>query len=342
MPSLIHRRDFLRIGAAALGAFAAPMAACRAAAPARAERCVLIMLTGGPSQLETWDPKPDAPSDVRGPFGSIATRIPGVRFSEHLPAMAALADRLTVIRSVHHHEAPIHEAGLQLLQTGQLARRDVEAPHLFARLHEAKRVPSLILPGPLASLGLPVDHGQSAGALGAEHEPRFAAVPAQGDDRYGYHPLGRACLHARKLVEESSPLVAINMFTALYDKATWDCHADGYCLNASLEDYRRSLCPMLDQAFTALVTDLEESGLLETTLVAALGEMGRTPRVNERGGRDHWTGAWSVVLAGGGLPAGRVVGATDAHAAEPKDEPVHAAEVHAMIARQLGGAEFAV
>ncbi len=317
----VSRRQFLQTSAVAAGALSlAPIAA--AASKSAASRCILIMLTGGPSQLETFDPKPDAPSHIRGPFGSIPTRIPGVRFGEHLPQLAELADRCTLLRSVHHHDAPIHETGMQWLQTGQQCET---APHLFAGLG----LPATLLPGPIESTGVPVSHGQ----LGLVSQP----ASALSQERYGYHPLGRACHQARTLVETGTPLVAVNMFTALYDRVTWDCHADGYCLNSTLEDYRRTLCPMLDQALSALIRDLEESGLLESTLVVAMGEMGRTPTVNDRGGRDHWTGVWSMLMAGGGMPAGGVIGSSDAQAGSPKDRPIHAREVHGAIVHQLGG-----
>jgi hypothetical protein len=117
----VSRREFLLAGGVGLGAMGISMAELSAREPARgrSDRAViLLMLVGGPSQLETWDPKPEAPPEVRGPFGSIATRVPGVRISEHLPRLAARMDRVTLVRSVHHDEAPIHETGHQLLQGG--------------------------------------------------------------------------------------------------------------------------------------------------------------------------------------------------------------------------------
>ncbi len=132
---------------------------------------ILLLLVGGPSQLETWDPKPDAPSDVRGPFRSIATCCPGVRISEHLPRLASRMDRVALVRSVYHDAAPIHETGQQLLQTGRLCRAGEEHPHVgsvVARLKGARRglPPFAILPGPIANTGVDIPHGQSAGWLG--------------------------------------------------------------------------------------------------------------------------------------------------------------------------------
>ena len=321
--SPIHRRDFLKTTALAAGALGLSAPRARARSPQKTERVILMMLTGGPSQLETFDPKPDAPSDVRGPFGTTATRIPGVRFSEHLPGLASLSDKLAIVRSVYHHDAPIHETGMQLLQTGQLAKGDVESPHVFAR---GDRPWHLLpgIPGP----------GQTSGPEFLA--PRTNPVPAISKDLYGYHPLGRACYQARRLIEMETPHVVVNMFTTLYDKVTWDCHADGYCLNSTLEDYRRTLCPMLDQALTALITDLEDSGLLDSTLVVAMGEMGRTPHLNNRGGRDHSPSAWSMLLAGGGVHGGKILGSTDALGGEPRDIPIHASAIASTIAQAIG------
>ena len=151
--------------------------AAAASVDSTSERSViLLLLVGGPSQLETWDPKPDAPADVRGPFRSIATVCPGVRISEHLPRMAARMDRLAIVRSVHHETAPIHETGYQLLQTGRLCRAGEEHPHIgsvVARLEGARNglPPFVVVPGPIASTGVAIPHGQSAGWLGPAYEP---------------------------------------------------------------------------------------------------------------------------------------------------------------------------
>src|SRR5262245_33682506 len=185
----ITRRDFLRTTAAtAAGLTVAPACAARCDA-----NCIFLMLVGGPSQLDTWDPKPDAPSDVRGPFRPIATRIPGVRFTELFPKMADAADQFAVVRSMHHSAAPIHETGHQLVQTGRLAENGGEAPHLGAVLSairgNRRGMPAnVLLPGPIGFTGVNVGHGQSAGDLGIVHEP--VAVPFGIEDdplrsRYG-------------------------------------------------------------------------------------------------------------------------------------------------------------
>ncbi len=173
------RRDFLRVGSVGLGSLGLRLTDLGVLA--RDERqagrsVILLLLVGGPSQLETWDPKPDAPAEVRGPFQSIATCCPGVRICEHLPRMATRMDRLAVVRSVYHDAAPIHETGYQLLQTGRLCRAGEHYPHIgsvVARLRGAKYgLPaSAILPFPIASTGVDIPHGQSAGWLGAVYDP---------------------------------------------------------------------------------------------------------------------------------------------------------------------------
>lgn len=399
----VSRREFLRIGALAAGSLTLSLPELAAVSPsAEPKRCIWINLLGGPSQLDTWDPKPDAPSDIRGPFKAIPTNVPGIRISEHFPRMAQIAHRYTLVRSVHHDAAPIHETGLQLLQTGHLAEEGATFPHLGAEL------PSwMMVPGPITSTGVNVSHGQTAGWMGDDREAmrlpteagqilwrlndfnarhgldptRLSSSHALLDSvdkvqdayekaldagarevsgldllfnsktkealslgketncikaRYGLNTFGQSCLLARRLVERGVRLVTVNMFDTVYDALSWDCHADGSSLNVRLEDYATKLCPMFDQAFTGLIYDLNRHGLLEKTLVIATGEFGRTPRLNLRGGRDHWPHVWTAILAGGGIPGGQVIGSSDAHAAEPKDKPMHARELHALVRKQLG------
>jgi Protein of unknown function (DUF1501)/TAT (twin-arginine translocation) pathway signal sequence len=159
----LSRRDFLRAAAATAAASVAPPAF---APPADDRRCIFLLLTGGPSQLDTFDPKPDAPSDVRGPFRPIRTTVPGLHVSELLPRTAARIDRIAVVRSLHHEAAPVHETGLQLLQTGRVCRGLEEYPHFGAALAYLTGGSWALLPGPLGDTGLTVSQGQSAGALG--------------------------------------------------------------------------------------------------------------------------------------------------------------------------------
>ena len=126
------------------------------------------------------------------------------------------------------------------------------------------------------------------------------------------------------------------MFETVFDNLTWDCHADGGSLSTTLDDYRQTLCPMFDAAYTALLDDLHQRGMLQSTLVLAMGEFGRTPELNPRGGRDHWPGCWTVLFAGGGVRGGQVIGASDATAAEPRDRPVTPAELAATVYQSLG------
>jgi hypothetical protein len=155
-------------------------------------------------------------------------------------------------------------------------------------------------------------------------------------ERYGRNTFGQSCLLSRRLIESGVRLVTVNMFESVFDRITWDCHADGGGLPTTLDDYRDTLCPMFDRAYTALLDDLYERGMLDTTLVLAMGEFGRTPKVNPRGGRDHWPGCWSVLFAGAGIRGGQVIGSSDRIGGEPRERPVKPAEVAATVYRALG------
>ncbi len=163
-----------------------------------------------------------------------------------------------------------------------------------------------------------------------------AAESADVRGRYGRNTFGQSCLLARRLIEGGVRLVTVNMFDTVFNEVTWDCHADGGSLSSNLNDYKETLCPMFDAAYTALLEDLYQRGLLDNTLVVAMGEFGRTPQLNPRGGRDHWPGVWSVLFAGAGVKGGQVVGSSDRDAAEPKDRPVTPAEIAATVYRGLG------
>jgi uncharacterized protein (DUF1501 family) len=408
----LTRRDFLRVGSLAIGLSLTELSRLQGAGRSGDRACIQLFLVGGPSQLDTWDPKPDAPDGIRGPFRPIATNVPGVSLCEPFPLMAQRADRYALVRSVHHAEAPIHETGHQLLQTGRLCRPGQEWPHygaVLGKLHPGSGAlpPWVVTPGPITNTGVNIDHGQSAGFLGQRHKPFVAAVdpvtqdvsirggarqdlnpglrarprslvdavdtaerllernqrapepdrdralaqllspatkrafdlgaePESVRDRYGRNQFGQSCLLARRLVQHGVRLVTVNMFETVFGQITWDCHANGGDLSSTLEDYRDTLCPMFDQAYAALLDDLLADGLLDSTLVVAMGEFGRTPRLNNRGGRDHWPSVWSVLLAGGGVRGGQIIGASDGHGEEPKDRPVHAAEVAATVYHALG------
>jgi uncharacterized protein (DUF1501 family) len=354
---VLSRRDFLRTGGAGAAAFSLTELDRLAAAQLPGARsCILLLLVGGPSHIDTWDPKPDAPDEVRGPFRPIRTSVPGLHLSECFPLTARLARKYAIIRSLHHEEAPIHETGQQLVQTGRLCRPGQEQPHYGAVLSRllgpasGALPPFVIVPGPIGNTGVGISHGQSAGPLDRRHGPIFmrAGGPPLGRafdmhaeseamrERYGSSDFGRSCLLARRLVEHGVRFVTVNMFETVFGRVTWDCHADGGLLHSTLHDYREHLCPLFDRAYATLLEDLQERGLLESTLVVATGEFGRTPWLNGRGGRDHWPGAWSALLAGGGIQGGRVIGATDALGAEPRARPVSPAELAASIYHALG------
>jgi uncharacterized protein (DUF1501 family) len=387
----LTRRDFLRAGALSAGAVGLSLTDLHADSPKKDVNCILLFLVGGPSQLDTWDLKPAAPDTIRGPFRPIQTNVPGTHIGEHFPLMARRAHQYALVRSVHHEEAPIHETGQQMMQTGHLFHDGQEYPHYGAVLSHVRGAraegvpPFVVLPTPIGHTGVSVAHGQGAGALGVLHEPfvlhadpnqlssgramldavdaahrtfdadpprhpafdrLFAArakkafdLTAEKNDlrsRYGRNTFGQSCLLARRLIEHGVRLATVNMFDTVFNQITWDCHADGGALATTLDDYRDVLCPMFDRAYSTLLDDLAERGLLENTLVVAMGEFGRTPLLNPRGGRDHWPGVWSILFAGGGVQGGQVVGSSDARGGEPRDRPVTPAEVAATIYHALG------
>ncbi len=155
-------------------------------------------------------------------------------------------------------------------------------------------------------------------------------------DRYGRNTLGQSCLMARRLVERGTRCVTVNHFDTVFSIACWDMHANGGSLNNTYKDYERLLCPQLDQAFTALIEDLEDRGLLKETVVAVLSEFGRTPNLNARGGRDHYPPAWSNMLCGGNIRGGQVIGSTDKIGAAPHDYPIKPDRVVASIYEGMG------
>lgn len=356
----VSRRDFLRVGSlGGLGVVALSVAEKAALAKTREKadgrNCIFIMMTGGPSQLETFDPKPDAPSEIRGPLKAISTSVPGVQLSESLPKMAERADRFAILRSLYHEAAPIHETGMQLLQTGRLAREDLHPSFgsVIARTLGPRDeiAPYVVLPKLLGNTGVNAYHGQQAGYLGSEFDP-FLFTQNQSKDQqkvwsaqnepeairrsYGDTHFGELLLQSRQLIEEGVRCVTVNLFDSLIGDVTWDCHASSPSSPATLYDYRDVLCPQFDQAFSALLDDLERRGLLKETLVVAVGEFGRSPRINEHGGRDHWPAVWSAVVAGGGVQGGQVIGASDAYAEAPKERPIDVSELTASVYHSLG------
>ncbi len=379
----VSRRDFLRMGGlSVLGLSVAEQRARAEASGKGLRRCIFVLMTGGPSHFETFDPKAGSPGEFRGPFKPISTATPGVQFCETLPLLAQRSDKFAVIRSLFHDVAPIHEAGQQLIQTGRLVRGNLVPPSVgsvVSRLLGSRNdLPAYaVLPRPLGDTGVVMWQGQRAGDLGAEFDPwnaacndggpQFAdcssatsAIPSsefqlanfdpfrmaaaanwQAEPEtyrraYGDSEFARACLAARRLVEHGVRFVTVNMFDSLAGRVTWDCHANETWAPATLADYRNALCPDFDRVLSALLDDLEQRNLLQETLVVAVGEFGRTPRINERGGRDHWPGVWSALIAGAGIAGGHVLGASDSRGMYPADRPVSPAELSATILHTLG------
>lgn len=358
----VSRRDFLRVGGLSFAGLSVAERAAMATSREQTDRrsVIFILMTGGASHLDTFDPKPDARAEIRGPLKSASTAIPGVAFSESLPKLAERAKQFSVIRSLHHEAAPIHETGLQLIQTGRLACGDARPPSFGSvisnKLGPRREVaPYVVLPNLLGNTGVHAYRGQTAGTLGTEFDPisndpvsnepetngdettlQHTVASEAEERRYGQSRFGHLCLQARHLVECGVRCVTVNLFDHLNGNVTWDCHGAKKTSPATLFDYRDTLGPQFDQAVAALLDDLAERGLLDDTLVVATGEFGRTPRVNINGGRDHWPGAWSALLAGGGVQGGQIVGNTDPHGGAPIDRPVTPAELVASVYHSIG------
>jgi len=365
----VSRRGFLAVGGMAMvGLSLAEQAAVAKAQRRSGQRSVVfVLMNGGPSQLETFDPKPDAPGNIRGPLRAIATAVPGVHFSEGLPLLARRADRFAVIRSLFHDAAPIHETGHQLLYSGRLPSRGCEPASLgsaTARLlgQRAGAPPYVLLPGPVADLGVRAALTPGPGWLGADYAPhliapRPAATPSAESEadaepgeplipefdsesadireEYGETAFGRSLWQAARLVERGVRVVTVNLCPRLHGERTWDAHADKRTAPATLFDYRDTIGPQFDRACAALLDDLGTGGLLDDTLVVCTGEFGRTPWLNAAGGRDHWTHCWSALIAGGGVAGGQVIGATDARGRGIIDQPVSLGELVASAYHSL-------
>lgn len=414
----VTRRDFLNVGALGALGFGLPQwFAARAAGAVRPEAkdrsCIMIFNLGAPSNMDLWDMKPDAPAEVRGPFKPIATKSTAIQFSEILPRHAEIADKVSLVRSVHHGGAAVHDAGWQMMQTGRLFTGGVNTPHVGSVVGylEGRRTdlpPFVVLPELMGRGGGNLPNGQAGGFLGKAHDPfvlnadpskpdfrvpdllppkeigeirldrrrkirslvddavstfeasenaallddnfqsafRLMTSPAAREafdlsrepsevrERYGMTRFGQSCLLARRLIEGGVRFVTVNAFLTVFDEITWDIH--GSKPFTSVEGMRDIVCPMYDQAYSALIEDLDRRGMLDATLVCNLAEFGRTPRVNPAGGRDHWPLCYTVGFAGGGVQGGRVVGASDPIGAVPADRPVGPGDVAATIFHSLG------
>jgi hypothetical protein len=405
----LTRRDCLQLGLGGLmtgglvGALRAadPTGSGMATRAREAKSCILIWMDGGPTHYETFDPKPDAPMEVRGEFEPIATRLPGVFFSKHMERLAAIADKLAVVRSIRHDQGN-HGSGNHYMMTGMPPRIPVGCG-AFVSFHPSigsVAAKELGAPGGLpAYFSLPqMSRSGGPNFLGARYAPfvvsdnpanadfrvRDVALPrgltegrfdnrrqlrhqvdqmrrmrekAAGDpvlaldefyqqgydlisspeaqqafdihaepdavrDRYGRRPFGQRALLARRLIEAGVP------FVTLYEGG-WDHHRDIFpALGKKI--------PPFESTLAALIEDLDDRGMLDSTLVVALGEFGRTPKVNSRAGRDHWSNAMSVMFAGGGTPPGQVIGATDRQGYAAVERVVSPENFVSTIYRKLG------
>jgi hypothetical protein len=419
----LTRREWLRIGGVALGGLTlAGLARAAGTRQGKARAVIVFGLIGGPPQHETWDPKPDAPAEVRGAFGTIASATPGLRVGELMPRTALLTDRIAVLRAISTNDNAHSSSGYQMLtgvphnplnQESAPVRPPNNAPSLGAIVHALRpdggRLPAAItLPEHIWNDGNFPWPGQDAGLLGSRFNPwllhcdpsardfrppdlalpdevpplRFddrrallaqvnhhldatlrAGPPEPYDlhaqrafdllagpaarrafdlgqepdsvrERYGRSRFAQSVLLARRLVEAGVTLVQVN-WTRIKDlpnQGGWDTHAKH---NEALKTF---LMPMMDQAYSALLDDLQVRGLLDETLVVWFGEFGRTPKFNGAAGRDHWGHVFSLALAGGGIRGSVVHGVSDRNGAFPVDGRVEARDLLATIYHCLGHA----
>lgn len=326
---------------------------------------IILWMSGGPSQMDTFDLKPGQANG--GPFKAIDTVAKGVQISETLPRLAKLTNHLAILRSVSHREGD-HQRGSYLMRTGRDPGGAIRYPPLGAvlgkELGDAKSdLPNYVSIHPMRFL---VADTYGSGFLDAKYgalmvgeldplqadPPEDLALPplkkfqaiagersekmrdalakafalkAEKDavrDSYGRTRFGQGCLLARRLVERGVPVVEVTM-------PGWDTHGDNF--NAV-----QRLSGTLDAGFSSLLTDLRDRKLLDRTLVVWMGEFGRTPRINNNNGRDHWPQSFSVVLAGAGIKGGQAIGATNADGVGVQANPISPAELHATICRALG------
>lgn len=397
------RRTFLELGCSSVAGLTltdilrSRLEANGAATAGSDTSVIFVTLGGGPSQFETYDPKPDAPPEYRGSFSPISTSLSGVQFCELLPQQAAIMDRLAIVRSVQHRQAShiaehIVETGYDLRnsansRTGEMpsvgavvsrVRSSSEGGlpgyvslprhHAYAGAHwlgaqhhffavnddpnaESFRVSNLTLSSSLSverlndrrSLVERIEHGKRlydqanlGSSLDAISQQAFELITGQRAqqafdigseslqlrERYGHNALGQRMLLARRLVEAGVPFVTVRM-------GDWDDHQ-------KLDEKIVPRTAIYDAAVTSLIEDLQDRGLNRRILVVAMGEFGRTPRINGSAGRDHWPAVNSVLLSGGSFRMGQVIGATDSKASRVIEAPYAPQNVLAMVYRHLG------
>ena len=359
---------------------------------------ILIWMQGGPSHQDTFDPKPDAPAEVRGEFDVIPTKLPGVHFSEHLPKLAANLDKFSVIRNGYSYNAGHGIADAYMLSgwrwnpttiypcygsvvSKELGYRNGMPPfvqlgqsvdfksggglagylgneHNAFVIHGDANSPAfsidgISLPGGIdaarfsrrqrmlekfdrwqAGVEKKADH---VGAMDSFYEKAFGIVTSPKAkeafdlnredeavrERYGRNHFGQSVLLARRLVEAGVRFVTVSF-------GGWDTHGNNF---TSLKDH---LLPKLDPAYSTLLCDLKERGMLDNTLVLWLGDFGRTPKINSAAGRDHWAGSTVFCLGGGGIKTGEVIGASDKEAAQPVGTPIQVEDIAATLYKLLG------
>ncbi len=416
----LSRRDWLKLSAAgvvgySLSGWLGQLAQAAGTDPRRRRSCILLWMNGGPSQIDTFDPKPGHANG--GPFREIATSVPGVRISEHLPRLARSMSDLAIIRSMSTREADHGRATYQM-RTGHLPGGPVLHPTLGSLFSKEIGDPDAELPNfvSIAPYTFFSPAAYSSGFLGPRYaplvlgndQPALVPIPGQqqsnyenglrvqdlalaegvtdrrstartrlldeveGDfiasrpalpaqshrsayqravtlmrssaarafdlhgepaslrDRYGRNLFGQGCLLARRLIERGVPFVEVSLGAAENLTLGWDTHIDNF------QGVRR-LSEILDPAWATLMEDLRARGLLDSTLIVWMGEFGRTPRVNQQGGRDHWANAWTTVLAGGGIRGGQAFGRTSADGSTVESErSISVADFIATIVRPLG------
>lgn len=412
------RREFLRVGALGGIGLTLPqlLAAQTPGVSSRADSCIVIFLNGGPSHLDMWDLKPDAPSEIRSPFAAIPTTVPGVHFSEHLPRLAKQMHRCTLVRSMNHSVNNSHAAAVYAALTGHDrgeqggGAKPEDHPNIGAVLAKLRPAPPAAFPyvalpyKTKEGAGGPLQPGFLGGIIGANHDPfwvlddasapnfrvrnlalpeevpparmadrgallgsldRFfdrqqgratpayevmnalqkrafgmltsdaaqrafliEQEPAKVRDAYGRNIYGQSVLLARRLIEAGTRVVTMSW--APDANATWDTHGNNF------NKLKETLLPQFDAAASSLIAELAERGMLERTIVAVLGDFGRTPRINANAGRDHWNSCYSILLAGGGLHGGLVHGASDRTGSVPAASPVSPGDIIATLYHLLG------
>jgi len=414
----VTRRDFLQVGS--LGALGYTLADHALAEEARQvnpkcdnRACIMIFNLGAPSHVDTFDMKPEAPVEIRGPFQPISTKSPEMKISEIFPLHAKVADKFSLVNSCYHTAAAVHDAGWQMMQTGRLFSGGIHTPHVgsavaYLRGRKSDLPPHVILPETMGAGGGNLPNGQSAGFLGKAYDPfalmadpskpnfevpdmlppkeigtvrlqrrrrlrdivdgtvkhfeatenarlldsNFQAAyrlmtstqareafdlskePQKVRDRYGMNRFGQCCLLARRLIESGVRFITINTFLTVFNEITWDIH--GSKPFTSIEGMKNIVAPMYDKAYSALIEDLSQRGMLDETMVCNLCEFGRTPKVNPAGGRDHWPQCYTCYFAGGGVQGGRVVGSSDPIGGVPAERPANPAHIAATIFHSLG------